>query len=993
MSETTEVARPVPPTVSQPLIPPFLPKWIHRLAVPIVLVWLAIVFVTNTVAPQLEVVAKNHSVSMSPTSAASFQSMMRVGKTFNEFSSDSSAMIVLEGEKPLKDAAHHYYDEIIKRLEQDKTHVQHIQDFWSDPLTAAGSQSHDQEAAYVQVYLAGNMGDSLSAESTDAVRNLVDLVPKCPPSTPETGGPCRPPGVTAYVTGAGPLFADQSHAGEKGVAKVTFVTLLVILVMLLIVYRSVSTVLIMLTMVFVELAAARGVVAVLGNYGIIGLSTFANNMLVLLAIAAGTDYAIFVVGRYHEARGLGEDREQAFYTMFHSTAHVVLGSGLTIAGAMYCLSFCRLPYFKSLGPPCAIGMLVAVLAALTLGPAVLAVASFFKLLDPKRKMQTQGWRRIGTAIVRWPAPILAVTIGIALVGLLALPGYTTDYDNRHYLPRDTKANIGYAAADKHFNQARLNPELLMIDTDHDLRNSADFLVLDKVAKAVFHIPGIGRVQTITRPLGTPLDHSTLGFQMGAQAAGRIETQHYQEEQAKNLLKQSDELRKTMATLREQMQVTKNLSDTTHQTALLTKGTVVITQQLRDDIANFDDFFRPIRSYFYWEKHCFDVPGCWAIRSIFNALDGLDAVTENIEALSANIDKLDAIQPKLVALIPPQIASQQANLDTLMSNYATTKGLNDQAEAQSDNATKQGDAFDKAKNDDTFYLPPEAFDSPDFARGLKQFISPDGHAVRLIISHEGDPATPEGIGHIDPIKQAVHEAIKGTPWEGAKVYLGGTAATYKDMHDGSNIDLLIAGIAAATLIFIIMLVITRAVVAALVIVGTVLLSLGASFGLSVLLWQYILGVKLHWMVLAMAIILLLAVGSDYNLLLISRFKEEIHAGLKTGTIRAMAGSGSVVTSAGLVFAATMASFYFSPLKIMAQCGTTIALGLLFDTLIVRSFMTPSLATLLGRWFWWPQHVRPRPASTMLQPYGTRPAVRKLLLKDVDEQPPGGLVQQR
>jgi putative drug exporter of the RND superfamily len=965
--------------VSQPLIPPFLPRMIHRLALPIVLAWLALVFITNTMAPQLEVVAKNHAVSQSPKDAPSFQSMMRVGRTFNEFNSDSSAMVVLEGQQTLGPDAHHYYDEIVKRLKQDTTHVQHIQDFWSDPLTAAGSQSTDGKAAYVQVYLAGNMGGSLSTESTEAVRKIVNSVP-------------APPGIKAYVTGAGPLIADQSHAGEKGVKKVTMVTILVIVVMLLIVYRSVSTVMIMMFMVFVELAAARGVVAFLGNYNIIGLSTFANNMLVLLAIAAGTDYAIFVMGRYHEARGLGEEREQAFYTMFHGTAHVVLGSGLTIAGAMYCLSFCRLPYFQSLGVPCAVGMLVAVLAALTLGPAVLTVGSFFKLLDPKRKMQTQGWRRIGTAVVRWPAPILAVTIGIALIGLITLPGYKTDYDTRHYLPPDTPANIGYAAADRHFNQARLNPELLMIETDHDLRNSADFLVLDKVAKAIFHIPGIGRVQTITRPLGTPIDHSTLGFQMSAQSAGRIQTQHYQEEQAKNLLKQADELRKTMATLHQQMVVTKSLSDTTHQTALLTKETVKITEALRDDIAVFDDFFRPIRSFFYWEKHCYDIPACWALRSIFNALDGIDAVTENIEALSTNIDKLDAIQPQLIALIPPQIASQENNLETIMSNYATTKGLNDQQEALSDNATAQGEAFDKAKNDDTFYLPPEAFKSPDFKRGLKQFMSPDGHAVRLIISHEGDPATPEGIAHIDPIKQAVHEAIKGTPWEGAKVYLGGTAATYKDMHDGSKFDLMIAGIAAATLIFIIMLVITRSVVAALVIVGTVLLSLGASFGLSVLLWQYILGMKLHWMVLAMAIILLLAVGSDYNLLLISRFKEEIHAGLKTGIIRAVAGSGSVVTSAGLVFAATMATFAFSPLKVMAQVGTTIGLGLLFDTLIVRSFMTPSLATLLGRWFWWPQHVRPRPASTMLRPYGPRPAVRELL-GDVDGHPSNGDVRPR
>jgi len=96
--------------------------------------------------------------------------------------------------------------------------------------------------------------------------------------------------------------------------------------------------------------------------------------------------------------------------------------------------------------------------------------------------------------------------------------------------------------------------------------------------------------------------------------------------------------------------------------------------------------------------------------------------------------------------------------------------------------------------------------------------------------------------------------------------------------------------------------------------------------------------------------------------VSRFKEEIPGGLKTGIIRAMAGTGSVVTSAGLVFAATMASFVFSELQMMAQVGTTIALGLLFDTLIVRSFMTPAIAAMMGKWFWWPQIVRSRPART-------------------------------
>lgn len=182
-----------------------------------------------------------------------------------------------------------------------------------------------------------------------------------------------------------------------------------------------------------------------------------------------------------------------------------------------------------------------------------------------------------------------------------------------------------------------------------------------------------------------------------------------------------------------------------------------------------------------------------------------------------------------------------------------------------------------------------------------------------------------------------------------------------MQEGNNYDLVIAGVAALSLIFIIMLLITRSVVAALVIIGTVLLSLGASFGVSVLFWQHLIGLELHFMVMAMAVIILLAVGADYNLMLVARLKEEIPAGINTGIIRAMGGSGSVVTAAGLVFAFTMMSMMVSELKVAAQIGTTIGLGLVFDTLVIRAFMTPSIAALLGPWFWWPQRVRQRPVA--------------------------------
>ena len=937
---------------------------IRRLAVPILLLWIAVAAVSNIISPQLEVVGAARSVPLNAADSPSIEAMRHIGQVFDEFDSDSAAMIVLESDQPLGAEAHRYYDTLVERLEQDTTHVEHIQDFWGDPLTAGGSQSKDGKAALVQLYLAGNQGEALANQSVDAVR---DIVADMPP----------PPGLDVYVTGAAPLIADNFEVGSAGTHKVTAITFLVIAVMLLIVYRSVTTTLIMLVTVLIELAAARGVVSTLAHWGVIGLSTYSTNLLTLLAIAAGTDYAIFVVGRYHEARGRGLDRISAYHDMFRGTVHVIVGSGLTIAGAVACLAFTRLPYFQTLGIPAALGVLVTLAAALTLGPAVLLIAGRFGLLEPKRTVRRVGWRRIGTAIVRWPGPILVVSCAIALIGLLALPGYKTSYDARPYLPDYAPAVVGYAAAERHFSEARLNPELLMIESDHDMRNPADMLVLERVAKAVLHTQGISLVQSITRPLGTPISHSSIPFQISAQSASQIMNLSYQQARGEDLLKQANEITNTIDILKQQLALQQASAAATHEQTEAFHDTVTIVEDLRDKIANFDDQFRPIRNYFYWEPHCFDIPMCAALRSVFDSIDGISNLSDQFASITASLDKLDALQPQLLALLPPQIAIQERNRDLTLSNYATTTGTNDQSEEALKNATAMGQAFDEAKNDDSFYLPPEAFDNPDFKRGLKLFLSPDGKAARMIITHEGTPATPEGISHIDAIKNSAFDAIKATPLSDAKIYVAGTASTYKDIQDGAKYDLLIAAMAALALILLIMMFITRSLVAAIVIVGTVALSLGASFGLSVLVWQYIFGIQLYWIVLALAIILLLAVGADYNLLLISRFKEEIGAGLNTGIIRAMAGTGGVVTAAGLVFAATMSSFIFSDLLVLGQIGTTIGLGLLFDTLIVRSFMTPSIAAILGRWFWWPLNVRTRPASGMLRPFGSRNAVRALL----------------
>ena len=313
---------------------------IRGASIPIIVIWVAIAAFLNISVPQLEDVGKLRSVSMSPDEAPAVISMQRIGEVFEEYKSNSSVMIVLEGEQALGDDTRSYYAELIKALEADTTHVEHVQDLWSDPLTASGAQSADAKSTYFQVYLSGNQGEALANESVAAVQDLV-------------AGSHPPDGVRAYVTGASALAAEQENAGHESMRLVEALTFLVITIMLVLFFRSIVTTLLILVMVGLSLMTVRGAVAFLGFHDIIGLSTFATSLLVTLAIAIAVDYAIFLIGRYQEARGNGETAESAYYTMFGGTAHVIVGSGLTIAGATFCLSLTRLPYFQTLGVPLA----------------------------------------------------------------------------------------------------------------------------------------------------------------------------------------------------------------------------------------------------------------------------------------------------------------------------------------------------------------------------------------------------------------------------------------------------------------------------------------------------------------------------------------------------------------------------------------------------------------------------------------------------------------
>src|SRR5207248_9336302 len=130
------------------------------------------------------------------------------------------------------------------------------------------------------------------------------------------------------------------------------------------------------------------------------------------------------------------------------------------------------------------------------------------------------------------------------------------------------------------------------------------------------------------------------------------------------LTMTDQLGIMVTTMKQMQALTSQMADTTHRMLDNMKEMKATTDEMRDHLADFDDFFRPLRNYFYWEPHCYDIPICYSMRSLFDGLDGVDRLSDNMNGLLANVTDLAKRMPQLSNLPPPMI-SEAESIQTTM----------------------------------------------------------------------------------------------------------------------------------------------------------------------------------------------------------------------------------------------------------------------------------------------------------------------------------------
>jgi RND superfamily putative drug exporter len=252
----------------------------------------------------------------------------------------------------------------------------------------------------------------------------------------------------------------------------------------------------------------------------------------------------------------------------------------------------------------------------------------------------------------------------------------------------------------------------------------------------------------------------------------------------------------------------------------------------------------------------------------------------------------------------------------------------------------------------FYIPPQILTNSEFKTAATMFVSPDGHAVRYLIQTDLDPFGTQAMDQVAQIMAAAQSAKPNTELADATISIAGLPAVNANVRDYYNHDMRFILTMTILVVMLILIVLLRAVVAPLYLIASVAISFLSALGIGVIVFQFILGQNLAWNVPGTAFIVLVAVGADYNLLLISRIRDEASKGMRTAVIRTVGATGGVITSAGIIFAASMFGLTFGSIAGMIQVGFIIGIGLLLDTFLVRTVTVPALAVIIGKANWWP-----------------------------------------
>ena len=1018
----------------------------------VIAAWIALAVGLTQTFPPLAVLAQRAPAAILPASAPSAVATREMTEAFKEASSDNILLVVLTKDRGFTKDDENLYRDLVNRLRDQPEDVAALQDFLTTPPLREVLASKDGKAWLIPVNITGELG---TPGSTEAARRAMKTVRDSVAGTP----------VQAYLTGPAGTLSDFQVIGEHDQVRIELATIIGLLVILLMVYRNPLTMLLPLITIGVSLVTAQGLVAGLGTAGL-NVSTQTIVLLTAIMAGAGTDYAVFLISRYHDYLRGGAASDQAVQFALGSVGKVITASAATVAVTFLGMVFTKLTVFSTVGVALATAVAVGCAGAVTLLPAMLVLTGRRGWIKPRRDLTSRFWKRSGIRIVRRPAIHLigSLIILACLAGMSSLARY--NYDDRKALPPSTESIRGYDVIAQHFSVASSLPQYLLVHSPKDLRDSKALADMEQMAYRASQVPDIEIIRGITRPTGESLEQARLSFQAGevgkplSQASGAITGNT---DNLNLLVYGADQVATALETVRSQ------LGPTLAATSGVVNSLAYMQNQygtgpalpgfetgsnplntlhglggsmgrINDTMTAVDGAVVPVLNALNASPACDADPACVAARArlqqtaaarndpnllnLGNLGQQLQSIPESavpstpapsspapapgtespgkerigptdvppgapapvapsVPPNSGIQGALNSVGDNLRAAGIPSPQALQAQLDQLQQGIAmltdASRKVSDGVNLLVDQTKKLGAGLEQAssfllsmkKNANTesmagFYVPSQILTGDEFKKAAGIFISPDGHTARYLVQTKLNPFTAEAMDQVNAVLAAARSAQPNTTLSDATISMSGFTVTLRDTRDYYYQDLRLIVITTILVVLTILIILLRALVAPLYLIMSVVISFLSALGLGVVMFQFILGQQLHWSVPGLTFIILVAVGADYNLLLISRIREESPHGIRSGVIRTVTQTGGVITAAGLIFAASMLGLQFASITTLVQIGFIIGVGILLDTFLVRTITVPATAVLVGKANWWPSKWEPPPPVRRIKP---------------------------
>ena len=713
-----------------------------------------------------------------------------------------------------------------------------------------------------------------------------------------------PDGLQVHVTGQAGIGTDYLQAIVDGTDRTTIVTLVLVVLILLLIYRAPLAALVPLITIGAGFLVARGVLGWLAAAGWT-ISTLLDSFIVVLVFGVGTDYTIFLISRYRE-----------------ELARVGASGG---AGG-------TLRRTASLATVERIGAVITASAAtVVVGLSSMAVASFGMI-------QTTG-------------PALALAIAVTLVaGLTLAPALLLLFGRALFWPRHPRPLSEEASTGAwHRIAATIVRRPLLVSV----------IVTGVLFVPIVFLPSARSNFDVLAELPDGAD-SVVGFNLVAERFDRGQLMPVTvvvEAPGRDLAAPdglaaiagaTETIRGTDGVARVRSLVdpagTGAAGDLRPSVRLkaIADGVIVLAQPGAVDLL---------------------VKNPASIGQLTAAGDWLDSLGKAQPWLADNGDYRLAMMlaagisdslDRLTASPPPPAGDAAAAREAIVASATGLSGA----------AGRLAGLYASRPEDD--WLLPAGLGGEGGAsidRLLVAYLSPDRSIARLIVLTEDDAYASGALATVGRLRAAGAE-IEAAFGTGSHAVVGGVPAEFADIQDTIQADFRLVAIITVLGVFLVLVVLLRSIVAPIFLVATVLLSYLTTLSLAGGLFQDLLGhTGSHYFLPLIVFVLLVALGSDYNIFVVSRIREESRTrDIRHGIRIASARTGTVITSAGIILAGTFGSLTTAPLQILFQVGAAVAMGVLIDTFVVRSLLVPALTAVCGERSWWPSRRRREPAGS-------------------------------